>query len=831
MSTEILRQVLCDREVLRGYRLGQSPSVELLLRRAFVAERGGDTSLPDHVYRNWRQHRLASVTDLRGLVLRVLEDYSARYLEFRGERLHVAFDRFGAWQDELARLSPLPFIARALWRQFGAPDGFGVGTLEDYARAHLGRFRYTALLTPYAQPVDDLIRRDGLYETHIHLNGSTELDTIWQTALRDPAGFSRELVDALTPGHATNREMLYELYEQVEPDLRPTEVAIRIERARRLRMAMVRQLLRIGGDDDGHWSIERLMGEDERPAFERRMGNNHPLTELTGLRGTSPLQTELLFLIAVIGSIERTPEEGWLATALHAYLLVLNATVLPLTVQQVAQKGFDQFQKFTFTNARSKDEKEYENRFHQLCSDAPGDIALLEGRFSPPDRPEKAERLFVSILRGYVAYRRAVSGGAGRDGADGGTGNDRRPPPVTLATLPEEIEAAVGRGRPILRLVAHFIKRDDLTHPGPSPVCRFSGLRQDIFRCWLLLRQLRDERPLVRHFVTGIDAAANEIHTPPEVFAPLFRAARRAGFVHFTYHVGEDFEHLLSGMRAVQEAMDFLDLRNGNRMGHATAIGIDPELWLERMPQRLSLRIGDHLDNLLFAYSMLMQRGDGGLLPRLADEIGGLAWRVYRRPVDLNLLLSAWRLRHLDPLQLETLHRGGPEPLPDDAVAELELLRSKQSENDPALQLFADYHAQETVRRARDEFVEVEADRIPAADLRWMQDRILADVVRRHVVLETLPTSNVRISFYRNHGEHHVLRWVGLDPKGEGANGPRPSVSVGSDDPGIFACSLRGEYMHLFREFRKRTNEAEAMRLIRELNETGRLYGFDDRLS
>ncbi len=817
MSTEILRQVLSDGEVLRGYRAGRTPSPEDLLRRAFVVERGSNTDLPDHVYRNWRRHRLGSVTDIRRLVMRVLEYYSDHYLQFRGDRLHVNFDRFGAWQDEVTRLSPLPFIAHALWRRFGAPDGFGVGALEDYARARLGRFRYTALLTPHAQPVDDLIRRDGLYETHMHLNGSTELDTIWQTALRDPAGFSRELLEALSPWHPTDREMLYELYEQVEPGLHPTEVAIRIERARRLRMAMVRRLFYAREEDGGHWPVERLMSDDERPAFERRMGNGHPLTELTGLRGTSPLQTELLFLIAVIDSIERSPGEDWLAMALHAYLLVLNATVLPLTVQQVAQKGFDQFQKFTFTNVRSKDEKEYENRFHQLCSDAPGDIALLEGRFSPPDRYDKAERLFVSILQGYVAYRRAVFG------------DDSGPQRVTLATLPGDVESVGGSSRPILRLVAHFIKRDDLTHPGPSPACRFYGLRQDIFRRWLLLRRIRNERTLIRHFVTGIDAAANEIHTPPEVFAPLFRAARRAGFVHFTYHVGEDFEHLLGGMRAIQEAMDFLELRDGNRMGHATAIGIDPELWLERMPPRLSLRLGDHLDNLLFAYGMLMQRGDGKLLPQLADEIGGLAWRVYRDRVDLNLLLSAWRLRHLDPLQLDTLRRGGPEPLPDDAVAELELLRDKWRENEPALLLFANYHAQETVRRARDEFVEVETGFIPAVDLRWMQDRILADVVRRRVVLETLPTSNVRISFYRHHGEHHVLRWVGLDSKGP--SGPRPSVSVGSDDPGIFACSLRGEYMHLFREFREKTNEPDAMRLIRELNETGRLYSFDDRLA
>ena len=37
--------------------------------------------------------------------------------------------------------------------------------------------------------------------------------------------------------------------------------------------------------------------------------------------------------------------------------------------------------------------------------------------------------------------------------------------------------------------------------------------------------------------------------------------------VSLTYHVGEDFEHLLSCIRAVYEALEFIDLRDGNRSG------------------------------------------------------------------------------------------------------------------------------------------------------------------------------------------------------------------------------------------------------------------------
>ena len=72
-----------------------------------------------------------------------------------------------------------------------------------------------------------------------------------------------------------------------------------------------------------------------------------------------------------------------------------------------------------------------------------------------------------------------------------------------------------------------------------------------------------------------------------------------------------------------------------------------------------------------------------------------------------------------------------------------------------------------------------------------MQDYVLRLVNERGVALETLPTSNLRISFYNEMAEHHLFRWLGL-------RGPtitnRPTVCVGSDDPGIFATNLKNEY-------------------------------------
>ena len=89
--------------------------------------------------------------------------------------------------------------------------------------------------------------------------------------------------------------------------------------------------------------------------------------------------------------------------------------------------------------------------------------------------------------------------------------------------------------------------------------------------------------------IKGIDAASPEIWCRPEVFAQAFRflknhwvesgrfpfAETECSTLLATYHVGEDFLDILDGLRAIDEAILFLNLRCGDRLGHALALGVD----------------------------------------------------------------------------------------------------------------------------------------------------------------------------------------------------------------------------------------------------------------
>ena len=109
--------------------------------------------------------------------------------------------------------------------------------------------------------------------------------------------------------------------------------------------------------------------------------------------------------------------------------------------------------------------------------------------------------------------------------------------------------------------------------------------------------------------VYGIDACSNEIGCRPETFATEFRYLRyvselrykipwyRTTVEHYeelglTYHAGEDFLDITDGIRAIDEAINFLELQKNDRLGHAIALGICPEDYYMQKHMCLSVTAG-----------------------------------------------------------------------------------------------------------------------------------------------------------------------------------------------------------------------------------------------
>jgi adenosine deaminase len=122
--------------------------------------------------------------------------------------------------------------------------------------------------------------------------------------------------------------------------------------------------------------------------------------------------------------------------------------------------------------------------------------------------------------------------------------------------------------------------------------------------------------------------------------------------------------------------------------------------------------------------------------------------------------------------------------------------------------------------------IQIEPDQAPFTEevLRDLQNMMIQHVNDKNIALETLPTSNVRISYYKRYDEHHLWRWLGVKNYNEGD--PKPTVVVGSDDTGIFMTNLRNEYAHIYQTLSKSKNQQVALDAVEQLNRNSKAFTF-----
>jgi hypothetical protein len=326
-----------------------------------------------------------------------------------------------------------------------------------------------------------------------------------------------------------------------------------------------------------------------------------------------------------------------------------------------------------------------------------------------------------------------------------------------------------------------------------------------------------------KELIVGFDAAANELHARPEAFAPIFRKLAFLGYKNFTYHAGEDCIHLLSGMRTIYEAVEFLEMYSGNRIGHATAIGIEPELWIDRLGGcTLTLDKGEWLDDLVFAYDLLLKNSaEYAILSRIENEIRRYFVEIYGdKFYSMHQIITAWKLRRYDPF----IAFEWKEPSIFDGFEQKELdeIEKVKKYNPAVFEMFEMYHIGEYIAKYK-KLIQIKPDEIFDVDLlKKLQNMMIEMLNKRNIAIESLPTSNLRISYYKNYNEHHIQRWLGLKDKSD----PMPMFVLGSDDTGVFATNLRNEYCHVFQALESKYGRNVAIEQIGKLQQNSKVYSF-----
>lgn len=362
--------------------------------------------------------------------------------------------------------------------------------------------------------------------------------------------------------------------------------------------------------------------------------------------------------------------------------------------------------------------------------------------------------------------------------------------------------------------IYHFIKTGDHTKEHlTSLVPRHHALREKVKRQAKAIYAYRnyniidDEKRVI-----AIDAANSEILTRPEVFAQAYRYLRRHAIcedvmrrpndLRMTYHVGEDFMDVLDGLRAYDEVIKFLRFGEGDRLGHALVLGVDVTAYYKKRNNVIVMPIQMILDNTAWLYKECKKLGDPYLLlPQLEEDYETYFRLLFGEGMTFytpNTYFNSWLLRgdnpfcYQDPSQLPK-----PEVSVDEwemnnlIVGDLEIDNARTDERARTLCYY--YHFDSGVKIRGSKMVEYNITEAYVKTLELIRERKLNDAEARHLAIECNPTSNYKIGELNDFSEHPIMTFYNDGIKGN-ANRHSISVSINTDDAGVFATSIEREY-------------------------------------
>ena len=378
-------------------------------------------------------------------------------------------------------------------------------------------------------------------------------------------------------------------------------------------------------------------------------------------------------------------------------------------------------------------------------------------------------------------------------------------------------------------IIYHFIKKED-EHKCDRYMPRNHRVRIEVRNQAVALKKLLSTVP---DFV-GIDAANSEMYCRPEVFAQAYRYLDD-GRLKRTYHVGEDFYDLTDGIRAIDEAVKFLQLRQGDRLGHCIALGIDPEEYYSFHHWHIPVPKQVLLDNMVWLY--FESKRYNIILPPIVE---GLILNEYRKliymyekaiqPITMEEYYYSMKLRGDSPYTYTKSAFSyiikDWNSMAQDGKYEYQTYRGMKS----VPEIFKTYHFNKDVKKIGNEVVDFKVPHELANVLKDLQDSIMGMLAKKQICIECCPTSNVKIGRLEQYSKHPVFRFLPIYNSGQ----LHPSVTINTDDLGIFTTSLENEYallvLALLKEKDKNGNLKYESRQLRQwLNiiiQNGKIYQF-----
>lgn len=549
----------------------------------------------------------------------------------------------------------------------------------------------------------------------------------------------------------------------------------------------------------------------------------------------------------------------WYGNWFYLYL-VIKANIRKELVQANLNVGFDNFRIYQDRKEQFIEGTIYEEPYLKMAvrdTIYNQHITTLEARIAPKNTPEELEKAIVKYDSGI------------------------------LSGLTDEDEKQQLKEKYFY--VIHFIKNTEHYRTNNKLECeksnRHTKTRELVKQQARAIAELRESGSPQAARIRGIDASASELWCRPEVFAQAFRYLKNHTVddeyrifrtepcrqLAATYHVGEDFLDITDGLRAIDEAINFLNLQCGDRLGHALALGVDIDDWYDGKTNHILINKMGYLDNLVWLYAKIRNyhiEDCGAALEYIQKRYDEFFTEIYRSNLSddeiasivatageyfkerkiphnysytnmnfgINQYYDSWKLRGDNP----ELYREGFLKMEGSNLDDWDeyALNKRFPDNyrirynpETAL-LYYSYHYNDAVKMIGDQMIDVKVNPVIREAVRKVRLHMQKEISEIGIGIETNPSSNYLIGTFRRYDKHPIVEWYNLgltNDNEELERCPQLDVSVNTDDQGVFATYIENEYAYMAlalekckdKEGNKRYNKTMILKWLDDIRKSG----------
>ncbi|AMJ39766.1 hypothetical protein [Anaerotignum propionicum] len=542
---------------------------------------------------------------------------------------------------------------------------------------------------------------------------------------------------------------------------------------------------------------------------------------------------ENVFLFNVLSGTDNPScgiEEGalsYLKLAFLKYICIKN-TIFQKLVQRKSIKGLDYFQlQFYSKNSKAgliRNNKFWETAMREQFQN--NNLSKVEFRRSIPDRERDFRKDIVEFLK---SYRKILREDYCLMEKEFFITNSNQPE-VRYKYIPIKKFPQVG-------LVYHLLKREDDTFPekcyylgeGDSEknYLTFGKRKEEYQNLINILKDARNSHSELSRYIVGLDAASLENSTPVWVFTSIYENARDSSneplcigggmnnnfqSLGFTFHAGEDFRHILSGLRRIDEAVRHLKFHAGDRIGHAIALGIECENWVRENKYVVMPRI-EALENYIWAYDILStvySDFNTSIIAYLENKIYTLSKQIYGNTEGLttSVLVDGYKKmfsKNDHFVCIDSKYNKSCEHI----MAEKPIIWNSEK-------LFIARHCKKFVIEMNKP-INFEVTEQDVAIAKHLQNVIRKNISKIGIVVEINPTSNITLSNIDNLTENHIYNINRFS-----YDASNIIACVNADDPSIFNTDVSNELAYVYYGMiEKDVSKEDALKWIEKLRKNG----------